>query len=123
MGRREHWHPANFFDWIEVVRDLPMDPTTKYVGIMLATYATYRTGENAHPGIAGLCETTGYGSKGTITKALDKLREMGLIQRNYTAAKGGRSKLADEYQLTMHNEVRIAAGHKPCYCGGSSEST
>lgn len=119
-GRWEHWEQVSFFQWVEVVRDLSMDPTTKFVGLMLATYATYSDGHDAHPGVEGLMIATGYGSRTTITKALERLRQMGLIERRFTARKGGRSQLADMYYLTLHNQVRREAGHKPCQCAAKA---
>ena len=116
--QRTHYHAASFFQWVPVFRDLSVSPSTKLVGLALATYATSRDGSNAHPGIAELMCATGYGSRTTIVKALAELKTAGLIHQTYAARKGGRSKLADEYQLTLHDDLRRAAGHKPCECGG-----
>lgn len=115
--RWEHWEQVNYFTWVQVVRDLAMPPTVKYIGMMLATYATYKDGHDAHPGVEELMASTGYGSRTTITKALEALRSMGLIERRFAARKGGRSQLADMYYLTLHNQARREAGHKPCECG------
>lgn len=97
-------------------RDWGCAPSVKLVGLTLATYATAKDGSGAHPGVPNLMAAAGYGSRTTVTTALAVLRAEGWIIRTFAATKGGRSRLADEYQLTLHDALRREAGHKPCSC-------
>jgi hypothetical protein len=114
--RWEHWEQVSYFAWLDVFRDFPAPPAVKLTGYALASYATYKDGHDAHPGLDLLMMATGYNSKQTIVTALAKLRELGLIERRIRGSAAGRRGLADMYYLTLNNAVRQTAGHKFCDC-------
>ncbi|MDP9397692.1 MAG: helix-turn-helix domain-containing protein [Actinomycetota bacterium] len=90
---------AGRFEWERIVRRAKIDPTAKYVGMVLATYAN-RDGTKAHPGRTRLAAVTGK-SERTVDRALDLLRELGLLQRTTRGSSAGRQGLADVYRLTI----------------------
>ncbi|HTI26233.1 MAG TPA: hypothetical protein VL652_34910 [Kutzneria sp.] len=89
-------------EWTDVVRRARLGKTTKYVALMLATYADYRDGARIFPGVARLavdCEVT----YNVAQTAVAKLREVGLIERvAYGARRLGQ---ADEYRLMLGPEL------------------
>jgi len=115
--RYSHWHAATYFAWLEVFRDFPAPAAVKLTGYALASYSTYSTGADAHPGLDLLMTATGYGSKQTIVTALAALRELGLVSRDVKGSSLGRRGWADEYRLALNDAVRRDAGHKLCDCG------
>lgn len=117
MAPREHWHTASYWQWIKVLRALPLPATTKLLGYALATNADFETGRDAFPGIDLLMVQTGVKSKQTVVTHLEKLRDDGLVSRRFRGSSAGRRGLADEYWLTLHDAARVAAGKKPCDCG------
>lgn len=117
MGRRwEHYEQVGYWDWMRVFMALSINPTIKVVGCALAFNADYGTGHEAHPGIERLMAQTGLRSDKTVRTALEQLRRAGLIERRFKGSSAGRRGLADMYYLTLHNDLRIAAGVKPCDC-------
>lgn len=114
--RWEHWEQVNYFAWMAVFRDFAAPPAVKLTGYALASYATFKDGHDAHPGLDLLMCATGYNSKQTIVTALAKLRELGFIERRHKGSSTGRRGWADMYYLTLNNMVRREAGHKPCDC-------
>lgn len=114
--RWQHYHVVSYFAWIQVFRDFSAPAAVKDVGYALATYATFSTGKEAYPGLDNLMTATGYNSKQTIVTALAKLRELGFIYRAFSGSSVGRRGLADEYYLTIHDELRREAGHDLCKC-------
>lgn len=117
--RYQHWHPVTYFAWIDVFRDFPAPAAVKLTGYALASYATYSTGRDAHPGLERLMTATGYSSKQTIVTALASIRRLGLATRDVEGSSLGRRGWADEYHLTLNDAVRLAAGHKLCDCGAT----
>ncbi len=115
-ARHEHWHAATYFEWMNVFRDFPAPPAVKLTGYALASYCTYSTGNDAHPGLDLLLQATGYTSKQTIVTALATLRRLGLIVRAVNGSANGRRGLADEYYLALDNAARREAGKRLCNC-------
>jgi hypothetical protein len=113
----DHWHQVNYFEWLKVFQRLSLPSTVKLVGYALAANATFATGNDAHPGTGLLLVQTGLTSDKTIRSALAELRRCGLIERRFHGSSAGRRSLADNYYLTLHDEIRIAVGEKPCDCG------
>jgi hypothetical protein len=64
--------------WINVVRRARLDRTTKYLALLLATYAS-PDGTNIYPGVSRLAIQSGYSSR-MVELALHRLRAVGLIQ-------------------------------------------
>lgn len=64
---------------------------------------------------------TGLASKQTVVTHLEKLRDLGLVSRQFKGSSAGRRGWADEYWLTLHDEARVAAGKKPCDCGSEGD--
>lgn len=93
-------------EWTDVVRRAQLGRTTKYVALMLATYADYANGRRAYPGLARLCVACEL-SYNTVKAALRALREAGLVE--LVAAANSRGQ-ADEYRLILAEDVleRIA---------------
>lgn len=112
----EHWEQVNYFEWLPCFRMLSLPSTVKLVGFALASSCTYSTGHDAHPGTDLLSTHTGLSSDKTIRNGLAELRSLGLVERRFHGSCAGRRGLADMYYLTLHNEVRVAAGMKPCEC-------
>ncbi|MGW4720896.1 hypothetical protein [Nocardia sp. NPDC004260] len=74
-----------------------MSKGTKYVAVMLATYAD-RDGTRVRPGVDRMALVMCV-SEPTVKRGMSELRAMGLIQR---VKQGNRhAKKADEYRLTM----------------------
>lgn len=117
--RREHWHHGiGYWEWVKVIRRLPISSTEKLVAYALATFADFEDGHNARPGIDGLMDATSLKSDKTVRAALQELRRLGLIVRTSEGSKAGRRGWADVYALALHDEARAIAGKKPCDCGG-----
>jgi hypothetical protein len=115
-GFFEHWHQVNFFEWMPCFHLLTLPSTIKLVGYGIATSCTYSTGHDAHPGTDRLLTRTGLTSDKTVRNGLAELRRIGLIERRFHGSYAGRKALADMYYLTLHDELRVAAGMKPCEC-------
>lgn len=87
------------FAWERVVRSMQMDPTTKLVALVLATYADI-DGTKVRPGLKRLAEDTGR-SKRSMMRATVALREMGLLNRISKGSNLGTRDLVDVYQLAI----------------------
>lgn len=83
------------FVWEDAVRRSKLDRTTKYIALLVSSYASL-DGTNAYPGVARLAVESTL-SAATVRRALDKLRRVGLLE---VASRGNRRKReADEYRL------------------------
>lgn len=92
------------FEWERILRrviDLP--PSTKLVGLLLATYCN-ADGSNGRPSLQRLIDVSGT-SKSTVVRALKQLRDVGLIVRVFHGSKAGRRGLADVYRLTVPEDL------------------
>ena len=93
--------PFNSAAWRRRVIATPktvLSPSQKLVLLMLETFADYRDGTNAHPGIQVLAEMCGLTSNAVGT-ALGRGRLLGLIERTEPANRGGGK--ADVYRLIL----------------------
>jgi hypothetical protein len=66
-------------EWTDLVRRARLGKTTKYVALMLATYADYRNGCRIRPGRSRLAWESEVDKK-TVTKSLAELVRVGLIE-------------------------------------------
>lgn len=89
--------PARRFEWERVVRRVNMHATTKYLALVLATYAD-QDGSRIRPGVERLGRVMCTSEK-TVKRHLATLRSDGLIER---VKQGNRwTHQADEYRLTL----------------------
>lgn len=112
-----HFHTASYSDWIEVFRRLELEAPVKCTGYALASYADWKTGKDAYPGLRELATATGYRSHHTLTDALDVLRRRQLVSRQSSGSKSGRRGNADVYWLSLTDRLRSEAGVDLCACG------
>ena len=91
-GRRYAWERA-----LLAMADL--QPTTKLVGLALATYAN-GDGTKAHPGQERLATDCGISSR-SIRTHLTTLRERGWIECTFSGSSMGRRAFSDEYSLVV----------------------
>lgn len=92
------------FQWERVVRHLTMQPTTKLVVLIAATFAD-RDGTNIRPGNATLTDLTGL-SDSTVRRAMTEARTVGVLYRESKGSNSGRAALADVYRLSLPPEHR-----------------
>jgi Helix-turn-helix domain len=95
--------PVKRFEWERIIRRVRMTPSVKLVALVLATYAN-RDGGSAHPGVAHLVNVTGLGKR-TVIRALEELRNIGLIERTFAGSHAGRRGLADVYRLSRPHDL------------------
>lgn len=95
--------PVDPFEWRRIVRRCRLGATTKHVASVLADYAN-PDGTRVRPGNERLVAVTELGEK-TVRRGLDKLRSVGLILRVFEGSKQGRRGLADEYRLTVPDNL------------------
>jgi DNA-binding transcriptional ArsR family regulator len=103
--------PVDRFAWERALRRLTLSKDTRYVALVLATYAD-RDGSNAHPGqdvLAADCEVTDR----TVRRHLARLLELGLIVRTFSGSTAGRRQLADVWQLTLPPDPARSIGLIP----------
>ncbi|WP_155850377.1 helix-turn-helix domain-containing protein [Arthrobacter sp. Br18] len=98
------------FEWERTFERVPtgsggIKPTTKYVGFVLARYATADTGRRIYPGRERLAAVIGKSVR-TIDGALDELCDVGFLE---LVKKGGRGAggrgFATEYRLTLPSDL------------------
>lgn len=88
--------PVDKDEWIRVMRRVRMASGTKYLGLMMATYADF-DGTRVFPGVERLALVMGVSEK-TVKRALSDLRGLGMVER---VKQGNRhAGKADEYRLT-----------------------
>lgn len=92
------------YRWRDVIRRARLGPSTKLVACVLADYAN-PDGTRIWPGNDRLVAVTELGEK-TVRRSLEKLRDLGLIERVRKGSKLGRKALADEYRLTIPADLR-----------------
>lgn len=89
--------PVDRFEWERVVRRVQTHSTTKYLALVMATYAD-QDGSRIRPGVERLALVMCVSEK-TVKRAFADLRALGLIERT---KQGNRHRgLADEYRLTV----------------------
>ena len=89
--------PVDRFEWERVVRRVQTHSTTKYLALVLATYAD-QDGSRIRPGVERLALVMCVSEK-TVKRAFAELRALGLVERT---KQGNRHRgLADEYRLTV----------------------
>jgi hypothetical protein len=90
-------------EWERVWRRVVADPAIKLVGWTAASWAE-PDGTRIFPGARLLAATTGL-SETTVKNALAVIRQSGLIWRYVEGSKHGRGGLADEYRLTIPDDI------------------
>lgn len=88
-------------EWMNVWARVIAPPSVKLVGVMAAHFADYSTGAEIRPGNEILAAVSGGMNKRTVLKALEQIREWGLIWRYSEGRKQGRRGMADVYRLTI----------------------
>ncbi|WP_156370702.1 helix-turn-helix domain-containing protein [Nocardia arizonensis] len=96
-GATRHMVPVDRFEWERIARRVQMHSTTKFLALMLATYAD-SDGTRIRPGVERLALVMCVSEK-TVKRAFADLRALGLVERT---KQGNRHRgLADEYRLTV----------------------
>ena len=95
--------PAGRFEWERIICRARLGATVQHVALLLAVHAD-GSGENVRPGIRRLAAIAGYDVR-TIKRVIVKLRDLGLIERVYEASRSGRKGMADEYRLTIPDDL------------------
>ncbi len=85
------------FEWERIVRRARIPAGTKYLALMLSTYAD-RDGTRVEPGVDRLAIVMQVSRK-TVTRGLADLRELGFIQRVKQGNRWARQN--DSYRLTV----------------------
>lgn len=93
--------PVDRFEWERIVRRVQMHSTTKFLALMLATYAD-QDGTRVRPGVEKLVLVMCVSEK-TVKRALSDLRDIGLIQR--TKQGNRHAGMADEYRLVCPSNL------------------
>lgn len=93
--------PVERFEWERIVRRVQMPSGTKYLALMMATYAD-QDGTRVRPGVECLGRVMCVSEK-TVKRGLSELREIGLIQR--TKQGNRHAGLADEYRLVCPSNL------------------
>ncbi|WP_378735368.1 helix-turn-helix domain-containing protein [Nocardia brasiliensis] len=117
-GATRQMVPVDRFEWERIARRVQMHSTTKYLALMMATYAD-ADGSRIRPGVERLALVMCVSEK-TVKRAFADLRALGLIERT---KQGNRHRgLADEYRLTVPStlldealldpdETAVSGGH------------
>lgn len=79
-------------------------PPVKVIGYALLKFADYHDGAEIRPGVALLAIMTQQTER-TVISALAKIRDWGLIWRYREGSRFGRQQLADEYRLTIPDDL------------------
>ncbi|MFI7191432.1 helix-turn-helix domain-containing protein [Nocardia nova] len=89
--------PVDQQEWVRILRRVQMTPGTKYLGLMMSTYANF-DGSRVFPGVKKLALVMCVSEK-TAKRALAELRALGMVER---VKQGNRHNGdADEYRLTV----------------------
>ncbi len=86
------------YEWERILRRCVLPPTVKAVAAFAAQYAN-RDGTRVYPGVNRLAAVTGL-SERSVRRALQTLRELGLLARTRKGSSLGRQALTDEHKLT-----------------------
>lgn len=94
---------ADPYTWRRVIRRARLGSSVTLVASILADFAN-PDGTRIRPGNERLVAATELADK-TVRRALERLREAGLIERVFSGSKSGRKGLADEYRLTIPGDL------------------
>ncbi|MCC3311490.1 helix-turn-helix domain-containing protein [Nocardia africana] len=93
--------PVDQQEWIRILRRVQMTLGTKYLGLMMSTYANF-DGSRVFPGVAKLALVMCVSEK-TVKRALSELRALGMVER---VKQGNRHEgEADTYRLTVPTDL------------------
>src|SRR5665647_636709 len=95
--------PAKRFEWERIIRRVYMDPSTKLVALVLATYAN-KDGTQVRPGRKRLAAVTCLSVR-TVDRHLDELRSLNFLDRMAKGSNTGTRDLADVYRLTIPTDL------------------
>jgi hypothetical protein len=101
--RRVELQGADPYTWRRIIRRARLGSTATLVAAILADYAS-PDGRHVRPGNDRLAAETELSDK-SIRRAMDKLRDIGLIERVFAGSRMGRRALADEYRLTIPDDL------------------
>ncbi len=101
--RRAVDEPPLRYEWERVIRSLPLPPAAKHVALNAATYADAKGG-SVYPGNERTVADTGL-SLATVKRAHKLLRDVGLLVRVVEGSRMGRRGVADEYRLSIPDDV------------------
>ena len=91
-------------DWVAIWHEVAAKPPVKVIGYAILRIADYWDGADIRPGEDRLAVITQQTTR-TVRSALAQMREWGLIWRYRQGSKHGRQQLADEYRLTMPDDL------------------
>lgn len=91
-------------DWVAIWHEVAAKPPVKVTGYVLLKFADYWDGADIRPGEDRLADITQQTTR-TIRSVLGQMREWGLIWRYRQGSKHGRQQLADEYRLTLPDDL------------------
>ena len=91
-------------DWVAIWHEVAAKPPVKVTGYAILKFADYSDGADIRPGEDRLAVITQQTTR-TVRSALWQMREWGLIWRYRQGSKHGRQQLADEYRLTMPDDL------------------
>ena len=91
-------------DWIAIWHEVAAKPPVKVTGYALLKFADYWDGADIRPGEELLAIATQQTTR-TVRSALGQIREWGLIWRYRQGSRHGRQQLADEYRLTLPDDL------------------
>lgn len=92
-------------EWTRVWARVRATAQVKNVGWACAYFADYGDGSNVRPGTETLAAVCSAASESTIIKALATIRGWGLMWRYLEGKKQGRRGVADEYRLTIPDDI------------------
>lgn len=92
-------------EWTRVWARVRATAQVKNVGWACAYFADYGDGSNVRPGTETLAAVCSGASDATVKKALAQIREWGLLWRYIEGRKQGRRGIADEYRLTIPDDI------------------
>jgi hypothetical protein len=96
-GRRDE--PPLRYEWERIVKASTLTAPVKHTALTVATY-TDGDGTGAYPGTERLVRDTSLSDK-TVRRALETLRDVGLLVRTVVGSSQGRRGVADEYCLAI----------------------
>lgn len=91
------------FTWERAIRDISMQPTTKLIVLIAATFAN-KDGTNVRPGKTQLAAAAGV-STSTVKRALREARTIGVLHLVSHGSTTGRAHLTDVYRLSLPEEL------------------
>lgn len=96
--------------WEQAIRDhVTLDPTVGYVAMLVASYADFGTGWNAHPGEASLARSIGRTTR-TVRDCLAWLEEHGFLTRKLVGGRLREPRWADVYCLSLPAPLAAEVG-------------